>query len=157
MSIEDHNGEEMIRVPSPWTLLFKLTLMAAIPFAGTVCMGGVWVVTQIFSHDTRLSVLEDRSRTGHADNSNTNIITSDATKMADSKSGKGYLTTTEVAKREQCDPRTILNYIADNRIVPTPVKEGKEWVISEAYRILPKPSEIVGTLTVKPAMEGTEP
>ncbi len=52
------------------------------------------------------------------------------TEMVDS--ARTWLTTKDVATREGCDERTVLNYIARGQIVPMPEKDGKSWRISAA-------------------------
>jgi hypothetical protein len=69
------------------------------------------------------------------------------TEMVDS--AKTWLTTKDVATREGCDERTVLNYIARGQIVPMPEKDGKSWRISEGFRIIPNPAESGGKVAVK--------
>jgi len=74
----------------------------------------------------------------------TSVITGQKDAAAMPASAKTWLTTTDVAKREQVTERTIINYIEAGQIDPAPVKEGKEWHIAEHFRIIPKNAEECG-------------
>jgi len=54
------------------------------------------------------------------------------------KPQREYLSTEEVAEREGVSARTILSYIDGNRVSPQPTRQGRAWVISADYRILPQ-------------------
>ncbi len=68
----------------------------------------------------------------------TSVNVGDAAEDITTNSGRTWLTVQEVAKREGITDRTILNYIDARMIEPEPTKHGKEWQISEKYRIVPK-------------------
>ena len=152
MSIKGHDDEEIVRLPGFWSLAVKVAIALSLPATLSVVSLLTWVVVKTFDHDTRLAVLEDRARSTHAaGNTNTNIITSDAAQMAEeSKSGRTYLTTAEVAKRESkadhsVSERTVVDWIASGRIVPAPVKDGAQWRIAAKYRIPPQTAALGGT------------
>jgi hypothetical protein len=55
-----------------------------------------------------------------------------------------YLTTADIAAREKVTERAVTEWIAQGRITPEPVKQGKAWVIAKNFRILPNDSECCG-------------
>lgn len=81
-----------------------------------------------------------------ASHQSTSVITGQKDAAAMPASSKTWLTTTEVAKRENVTERTVINYIEAGQIEPAPVKAGKEWHIAEHFRIIPKDSENCGTV-----------
>lgn len=136
----DNGREDMIVLNATWTVLFKAGL-ALVP---VIIALGVWIVTQIFGHESRLTLLEYRAN--HRDGgTNTNTV-SIGKGTADSETHRGYLTTEEVAQKEKVTARTVLNWIEEGKIDPPPTKEGKAWTISENYRLLPKPAEPFGSV-----------
>lgn len=146
MSIHDDDGE-IVRFPGFWSVIIKVAVALSVPATMAVITLLAWVITKSFEHDRRIAILEDRSYSNQrAENSNTNIITSDAGEMAQElvKSARTYLTTAEVAKREQVSERTVTDWITAGRLVPPPTKEGKEWRISAQYRIPPQTAAISG-------------
>lgn len=87
-------------------------------------------------------LLTPRVQPGHPNNNSVSI----GGKVSDAEpvSHKSYLTTEEVARKENKTARTIINWIEDGKIDPPPVKDGKSYQISENYRIIPKNSETFG-------------
>jgi len=71
---------------------------------------------------------------------NTNSVQIGGTEQP--KPQREYLSTEEVAEREGVSARTILSYIVANRVSPQPTRQGRAWVISANYRILPQTSEL---------------
>lgn len=53
------------------------------------------------------------------------------------QSRKDYLTTAEVASRENIAERTLLTWIEQGRIQPAPEKSSRAWLIPVNYRIQP--------------------
>jgi hypothetical protein len=51
---------------------------------------------------------------------------------------RDYLTTEEVATRENVSPRTVLTWIETGRIQPTPTRAGRAWTIAPHYRLQPQ-------------------
>ncbi len=67
-------------------------------------------------------------------------------------SQKEWLTTDEVAKKEGVDPRTVLRWIADGRIQPTPQRvDGTSWGVAKDYAVRPTTADNVGH---QPTMAG---
>ena len=61
MSINDQDGNAMIRLSSVWEAAFKLLLVLA-PFAGVMLFTwGTWVTLQIFDHTATLRLLEHKA------------------------------------------------------------------------------------------------
>jgi hypothetical protein len=67
---------------------------------------------------------------------NNNAVHIGATPTPDD-SRKTFLTTADVATRENIAERTVLEWIEQNRLAPAPEKSGRSWVIPVHYRILP--------------------
>lgn|GEM_PF-3700183 len=76
----------------------------------------------------------------------TSVITGQKDAAAMPASANTWLTTTDVAKRENVTERTVINYIEAGQIDPAPVKAGKEWHIAETFRILPKDAGTPGAV-----------
>lgn len=68
---------------------------------------------------------------------------SDTTPML---TAREYLTTADIAAREKVTERAVTEWIAQGRITPEPVKQGKAWVIAKNFRILPNDSECCGEI-----------
>jgi hypothetical protein len=112
----------------------------------------VWTVNTILAHDRDIAVMKMQiaMQSGGKGNISNSINMGNAgagTEMVDS--AKTWLTTKDVATREGCDERTVLNYIARGQIVPMPEKDGKSWRISAGFRIIPNPAESGGKVAAK--------
>lgn len=59
-------------------------------------------------------------------------------------SSRDYLTTADIAQRENVTERAVTEWINAGRIQPEPVKQGKAWVIAKNFRIIPQDSECCG-------------
>ena len=57
------------------------------------------------------------------------------------ESHKTYLSTADIAARENLAERTVVKYISEGRLDPPPVKDGKAYRIAAEYRILPQGAE----------------
>ena len=57
---------------------------------------------------------------------------------------RDYLTTADIAQRENVTERAVTEWINSGRIQPEPVKQGKAWIIAKNFRILPNDSECCG-------------
>ena len=57
------------------------------------------------------------------------------------ESRKTYLSTADIAARENITERTVVKYISEGRLDPPPVKDGKAYRIAAEYRILPQSAE----------------
>lgn len=60
------------------------------------------------------------------------------------ETSRDYLTTADIAAKEQVTERAVIDWIAEGRIDPMPVKSGKQWVIAKNFRIVPNDSECCG-------------
>jgi len=105
-----------------------------------------------------LNLVLSASRTGGSAGSHqsTSVITSDASRMADSSdSPMTYLTTEEMAKKAGVSPRTILSWIAapTERFKPMPIETSKGWVFDAECRILPPNAADGGIATLSSAGE----
>ena len=142
MSIMDAEGNEIIRVGTLNAWAFKIAIWSAPLFS-------VWLVSKVLTHDTDIAVLKMQlAISGSRGNAMTNSVNVGAAGEAETleASARTWLTTREVAEREGCDERTVINYIAAGQIEPAPVKVGKSWQIAETFRIVPKDSESGGTV-----------
>jgi len=105
---------------------------------------GVWVTMAINRHDKQIAVLQERSGgKGISQSVNVGEVKDAAGKLV-KESAKTWLTTKDVAERQGITERTVLNYIENGMIEPTPVKNGKSWEIAENFRIVPHDSEECG-------------
>lgn len=150
MSIRDRDDNEFIRLPGSWTTIAKFAFGLSIPsfFLGVTL--ATWIVSTIFQHDTRITVLERmamQSMKGQGSgNSTATIITGDASKLASEQVGaKGYLTTEEFAQKIGKDPRTVLTYIKEGKIQPAPVQDGREWRLAVDSRYQPQLAANIGS------------
>jgi len=105
---------------------------------------GVWVTRAINGHDKQIAVLQERSGgKGISQSVNVGEVKDAAGKLV-KESAKTWLTTKDVAERQGITERTVLNYIENGMIEPTPVKNGKSWEIAENFRIVPHDAEECG-------------
>ena len=142
MSIADDEGNEIVKLNTVHAWAFKVAIWFAPIFA-------IWLVMKVLTHDTDIAVLKmqiSMQSGGKGVSQSVNVGESKAG-TAEMTTARTWLTTKQVAEREQVDERTVLNYIAAGQIEPAPVKNGKAWQISEQFRILPKTSETCGIET----------
>ena len=133
MSINDQKGKAIVTLGAIYEWVFKAAMwviLVGIPSFG------------LFLFNTRDTVRENRWRIERLESATSRAgITQSVNvgKVDDvaADSGREYLNVQEVAEREAVTDRTIINWIEEGRIFPPPRKPGKEWVISEGYRILP--------------------
>lgn len=138
MSITD-DQKEVVNIGTVHAWIFKASLWAA----PLLC---VWLVNKVLAHDTDIALLKlelAMSRKAANGISQSVNVGKAAEEMAP-ESARTWLTTQEVAKRELVTDRTILNYIEAGMINPAPTRTGKDWRISENYRIVPNDSESCG-------------
>lgn len=144
MSIRDEDDTDVVKLKGVWELLFKIGMLSFVPFTGAVLGLFIWLVVTIFDHDTRITVLERMAihkadNGSNSGNSTATIITGDASKLASEQAErKGYLTTEEFAQRIGKDRRTVLTYIAEGKISPAPVQDGREWRLAVDSRLQPQ-------------------
>ena len=70
---------------------------------------------------------------------NTNSVQIGGTEQP--KPQREYLDSDEVGEREGVTSRTVINWIEQGRISPQPTRQGRAWIISANYRILPQAAE----------------
>lgn len=138
MSIME-DQQEIVRVGTINAWAFKVAIWFAPIYA-------VFLTTKVLTHDTEIAVLKIQiamreNTRGSGVSQNVNVGQSD---KALAKSGKTYFTVAEVAERAGVAERTIVSWIAEGRIQPLPVKEGKGYVISAEYSILPPSAACCG-------------
>ena len=163
MSIHDHNDDEIVHLPGIWEVLAKFAFAAAVPAVLLMCSFGAWLVVTIFSHDSRITVLEYASRQNRSGGSQTtsvNVGSADSTaaQAAAGEDHKPWLTVQEAVAKLKEDgvsitDKTFLNYIAEGRVEPAPEKSGKSWVVAEKFRIVQKRSDdfrIANTANAQP-------
>jgi excisionase family DNA binding protein len=73
-----------------------------------------------------------------APSQNTNSLNIGPQSAATAGPQRDYLTTEEVATRENVSPRTVLTWIETGRIHPTPTRTGRAWTIAPHYRLQPQ-------------------
>lgn len=154
---QDHEPNAPLQFGTLWRAMAVLGF--AMLTASTVGLftWGVWVTVSIYAHGTEIAILKDRSGSKGV-SQNVNVGQAKAAEMA-MPSAKTWLTTKDVAAREKVTERTVLNYIAAGQIEPAPVKDGKEWKISEHFRIVPNAAENCGepALTANPEPDSDTP
>lgn len=140
MSIMEADQTEIIKLGTVHSWVFKISLWAMPIFS-------VWMVNTVLTHDRDIAVLKMQiAMQGHGKVSQNVNVGQNRDGKEPPKTARTWLTTQELAEREGCDERTILNYIAAGQIEPAPVKVGKSWQIAEDFRIVPKDSECGGTV-----------
>ena len=143
--IDDQDAESPVR----FGVLWRAGAILAFGMLSLITCGlftwGVWVTVTVNTHEKLLAVLQDRSGSKGNMTNNVNVGEASAEETLEA-SARTWLTTREVAEREGCDERTVINYIAAGQIEPAPVKVGKSWQIAEDFRIVPKDSESGGTV-----------
>jgi len=140
MSIIDESSDSVIKMGTVHSWLFKISLWAAPIFF-------LWAVAAIVRHDTEIAVLKMQivmmQSGGKGVSQNVNVGKATTTpELADT--ARDYVTTAEIATREKVTERAVLDWIAEGRIQPPPVKTGKAWVIAKNFRIVPNLSECCG-------------
>ncbi len=144
---EHADAQAPVQFGTVWRVMAVLSFLMLSSMCGGVFLWGLWVTGSISMHSNQISVLFERTSGGKGSVSqNVNVGAAEA-EMADS--AKTWLTTKDVATREGCDERTVLNYIARGQIVPMPEKDGKSWRISAGFRIIPNPAESGGKVAAK--------
>ena len=147
MSIMEDNGTEIIRVGTINAWAFKIAIWIAPLFS-------LWLVTKVLAHDTDIAVLKMQMSMsgGKGISQSVNVGQHDkaAAAAAAEASAKTWLTTKDVAAREGITERTVINYIENGMIEPTPRKNGKSWEIAANFRIIPNDSENCGEIPQGP-------
>lgn len=141
MSIIDESSDSVIKMGTVHSWLFKISLWAAPIFF-------LWAVAAIMRHDTEIAVLKMQiamMQSGGKGSVSQNVNVGKATPPAELvDSARDYVTTADIAKRENVTERAVLDWIAEGKIQPMPVKTGKSWAIAKNFRIVPNDSECCG-------------
>jgi hypothetical protein len=141
MSIIEEDSESVIRLGTIHAWLFKISMWVAPIFF-------IWAVTTMVRHDTDIAVLKMQiammqSGGKSSVSQNVNVGKADA-KTGLVETSRDYVTTADVAAREQVTERAVIDWISAGRIEPMPVKSGKSWVIDKNFRIVPHDAECCG-------------
>lgn len=144
MNIMEEN-EEIIKLGTVHGWVFKISLWAAPLFF-------VWTVNTILAHDRDIAVLKMQvaMQGTKGISQSVNVGQHDKAATETATTARTWLTTKDVAAREKVDERTVLNYIEQGMIEPTPVKAGKAWQIAAHFRIIPKDAESCGEIPQGP-------
>lgn len=137
MSIMD-DQEEIIRVGTINGWAFKVAIWFAPIFA-------IWMTTKVLAHDTDIAVLKMQIAMQGGGKVSQSVNVGQTKDGEESQmTAKTWLTTKDVAQREGITERTVINYIENGMIEPTPKKNGKAWEIAPEFRIVPNDSESCG-------------
>jgi hypothetical protein len=138
-------NEEIIKLGTVHGWVFKISLWAAPLFF-------VWTVNTILAHDRDIAVLKMQMTMQGLKgiSQSVNVGQHDKAAAETATTARTWLTTKDVAAREKIDERTVLNYIEQGMIEPTPVKAGKAWQIAANFRIIPKDAETCGEIPQGP-------
>ena len=140
MSIIEEDSESVIRLGTIHSWLFKISMWAAPIFF-------IWAVTAIMRHDTEIAVLKMQvamMNSGGKGSVSQNVNGGKADDAKAELTARDYVTTADIAAKEQVTERAVIDWIAAGRIEPPPVKTGKSWVIAKNFRIVPNDSECCG-------------
>jgi hypothetical protein len=140
MSIIEEESESVIRLGTIHSWLFKISMWAAPIFF-------IWAVTAIMRHDTEIAVLKMQvamMNSGGKGSVSQNVNVGKADGAKAELTARDYVTTADIAAKEQVTERAVIDWIAAGRIEPPPVKSGKSWVIARNFRIMPNDSECCG-------------
>ena len=137
MSIMDTDQQEIVTLGTVNGWAFKLAIWFAPIFA-------IWITTKVLEHDTDIAVLKMQfAMQGSKVSQSVNVGQTKDGKESQ-MTAKTWLTTKDVATREGISERTVINYIENGMIEPTPKKNGKSWEIAPEFRIVPNDSEFCG-------------
>lgn len=104
----------------------------------------VWMVNTVLTHDRDIAVLKMQfAMQGSKVSQSVNVGQTEAETLK-ATTAKTWLTTKDVATREGISERTVINYIENGMIEPTPKKSGKSWEIAPEFRIVPNDSAFCG-------------
>lgn len=143
MSIMD-DQEEIIRVGTINGWAFKIAIWFAPIFA-------IWMTTKVLAHDTDIAVLKMQFAMQGGGKVSQSVNVGQTKDGKESQmTAKTWLTTKDVAERESISERTVINYIENGMIEPTPRKNGKAWEIAPEFRIVPNDAEFCGEMPQGP-------
>jgi len=148
--LDSHDATENVQIGTIWKSLGVLAFgMLSVIFLGLLTWGS-WVTMSIHDHNTQFAVLKalrgQSNGSGVSQSVNVGEV-KDAAKLVNDDP-RTWLTTKEVAARigKGVTERTVINYIENGMIEPTPRKNGKAWEIAEHFRIIPNDSESCGEI-----------
>lgn len=150
MMITDENGSTNVKFSTIWRFMAALAMIMLTSVTGLLFTWGVWITRTVNEHSTQLAVVRNRAGITQS----VNVGAHDSAALT-AKSAKTWLTTKDVAEREQVTERTVINYIEAGMIDPPPERTGKSWLIAEHFRIVPKDSECCGNSDSEPPEGGT--
>ena len=142
--LESHDPTESVQIGTIWKSLGVLAFAMLTFITAGLFTWGVWVTMTIQDHGTSIAVLKATRGNGVRQSENVGEL-----KDADNPlkgSADTWLTTKDVAALEGITERTVINYIENGMIEPTPRKNGKSWEIAEHFRIIPNDSENGGEI-----------
>jgi hypothetical protein len=149
--LESQDPTESVQIGTIWKSLGVLAFAMLTFTTAGLFTWGVWVTMTLTEHGTSIAVLKaTRSSSGVSQNVNVGEV-KDADKLVNDDP-RTWLTTKEVAARigKGVTERTVINYIENGMIEPTPRKNGKAWEIAEHFRIVPNDSENCGEIPQGP-------
>lgn len=135
MSIKDGDGDTIVTLNTIHALAFKVMIWVGILGVPVAANTAYSILRTQDNHEWRLQSLE---RATHKAGITQSVNVGAVKDVAAEESARTFLTVQEVARREQVTDRTVLNWIEEGKIDPAPMKDGKVWVLSEDYRILPQ-------------------
>ena len=148
MSIIDESGQTIMRVGMIHKLLAAAFIGLVSAQTGALLLWGTWVTSTVSQHSIDLAVLRGAARASADSGMSQSVQVGSLLTAEQSTPGtaRDYLTTAELAERERVSERAIIEWIAQGRIEPAPIKHGKVWVIAASCRILPQDAAEFGTL-----------
>lgn len=161
MSIEDSDGNDIVRLSGIWSLLLKIAIVLAPPVFLTLIGWGTWITVQHFDLRSRVALLEyvrDHGRASPEVSQNVNVgsAANDARAAAlldDAAARRGYYLASEVAKLLGKSERTITELCAKGAI-PGATREAQG--DSSPWRI-PLDFQISGKLPQTAAVSSKQP
>ncbi len=145
--LEPEDPNKLVQFSTIWRSLAVLAFAMLSFITAGLFTWGLWVTMTLQTHEKVLAVLQERSG-GKGITQSVNVGQAEAALVKDS--AKTWLTTKDVAAREGITERTVINYIEQGMIEPTPRKNGKAYEIAANFRIIPKSSEECGEFPQSP-------
>lgn len=129
----DGSNDELVRLPGLWSLLAKVAIALSVP--ATMALIGLlsWVVVTIFSHDTRIAILESRLHDrGSSTSQSVNVGAAESTAALPVNwpevLRRGGYTTAEFAKLTDKSQSWVRGEIEAGRLVAHRLN-GKDWLV----------------------------
>ena len=145
MGIFDEKGNEVVRFSSVWKYAGMIAFAMIATEFGLLITWGIWITATVNNHGEAIAVLRDRANRSGGSNVTQSVNVGEATAEDNQlATHRTYLTTADVAKREDISVREVTDMIAHGEITPPPAKDGREYRIAADYRILPQPADDCG-------------